>query len=59
MIDAGRTEKVMATCAYAGKAGNTVICDYLGITGKVRDCTSRVCTEYKLGKGARDAETVN
>ena len=41
------TEKVMATCAYAGKAGNTVICDYLGITGKVRNCTSRACTEYK------------
>jgi hypothetical protein len=46
-----KCSEVQKNCAYAGKAGSLVICDFIGKTGHKRGCPAEECTAYqKVGK---------
>ena len=49
----GCTEEKLKKCYYGGKAGGVNICDYLGVTGHMRQCSAQACTEYKCKRRRR------
>ena len=51
----GCTEEKMKRCYYGGKAGGINICDYIGVTGHMRQCMAQACTEYKWKRGRHNA----
>lgn len=42
--------KVIKKCVYASKCGNMDICDYIGVTGKMRKCPLEACTKFQRRK---------
>ena len=48
------TQKLCKTCKYHYGGDNALmICNYLGVTGKRRNCEPGVCDKYELGKNER------
>lgn len=46
--------KLCQTCKYrttrANELDNGMLCNYIGITGKMRGCKAEYCTRYEKGK---------